>query len=233
MFKQPRQIITDKICEMIEREVVVQDIEVIKATQSVLKQIHKVSEEISSHELPKIYVRKKLPKNLGEGLFLRPDAKPIKKGSVIAPYAGEVSVVQQEASDDSEYAFEPIDEMVLTRSEQKALDPKSSFLSTRRYAIKLDAYKKGNFTRSINHSSDPNVEAELVEIGKNSYGLKPMPLEVIYFAKKTIHPGEQLLVSYEGEEDSYWEACDYEPFHMTPKTFQVDQQLDVIFDPKK
>ncbi|MCH9631092.1 MAG: hypothetical protein S4CHLAM37_11050 [Chlamydiia bacterium] len=230
MFKFTSQIISKEVDEIIAREVDRQNFAIRKASKKVLKEIFEISEEIKKHELPKQFVRKTLPNNLGEGLFLRTDAAPIEKGSVIAPYTGEVTIVPQNEPDDADYAFAPLSDMYLNKEEQKQYDRANRFSPARLYAIKLDALKKGNFTRSINHSEDPNVYADTIEIGKNSYNLPERSLEVIYFAKRKINPGEQLLVSYEGEEDSYWEACDYEPFHMSPKTFRVNQDLELVSD---
>lgn len=228
MFRLARQIIDDEMSQIIEREIELQEIDVTTASKKMLSEMKKVCEEIESNELPSYFCRLPLPKNLGEGLFLRADAKPIPKGAVIAPYAGVVSIVQQNAPDEADYAFEPLDEMFLTKAEQKKYDGKSPFRPARQYSLKLDAFKTGNFTRSINHSEEPNVESELIQVKNNKMGLEPMCLEVVYFAKKTILPGEQLLVSYEGEPGSYWDNCDYEQFHMTPRTFMVDKDLNLI-----
>jgi len=68
-----------------------------------------------------------------------------------------------------------------------------------------------------------------LRIPKNRFGLEPMALEVIYFAKKKIWPGEQLLVSYEdGEEQTYWGVMGIKPYPLTPKTFQLSESLRLI-----
>jgi hypothetical protein len=90
--------------------------------------------------------------------------------------------------------------------------------------LKVDGFKKGNFTRFINHSEKPNVVAYTLAVPANPYGLVPVPIEVIYFAKKTIYPGEQLLVSYEEGEKCYWGAQAAKPFPMTPKTFRLSEK---------
>lgn len=174
--------------------------------------------EIERSTLPKNLVRKKLRGKLGFGIFLHPKAKPILKGQLIAPYSGEVSIVAQNQDDDACYAFDPVVDFHLTKEEQKKFDPKNRYHPRRLYALKLDAAKTGNFTRFINHSSKPNVVAYLVSTRANPY-------EIIYFAKKTIQPGEQLLVSYEDEEKSYWGILGIKPFPMTPQTFKLNTSL--------
>lgn len=228
MFKLSRQISTPDIDRIIVRELNRQNFVIRKASKKILQEIYEVSQEIEKEELPHRFVRKKLPGQLGEGVFLKPDATPIEKGTVIAAYAGEVSIVPQNEPDDCDYAFAPLNDIYLNKEEQKFYDSSKKFSPRRLYSIKLDAYAKGNFTRSINHSEDPNIYAETIEIGKNSFGMPLGSLEVVYFAKKKINPGEQLLVSYEGEKDSYWEACDYEQIPMFPNTFQIDNNYNLI-----
>jgi hypothetical protein len=87
--------------------------------------------------------------------------------------------------------------------------------------LDLDAHKVGNFTRFINHSAKPNVEAHFLRIPKNSLGIAPSLFEIVYIASKTIRPGEQLLVCYEGDDNSYWGALRIKPFAMTPRTFLI------------
>src|SRR5690606_41421034 len=84
---------------------------------------------------------------------------------------------------------------------------------------KLDARHKGNFTRFINHSENPNLAAYTISVPKNPFGIAPSPIEVVYFAKKKIRPGEQLLVSYEDGAKNYWNRSMGNPFPMTPQTF--------------
>jgi hypothetical protein len=228
-FKLPRQILQQEISKVISRELRKQQISVIRASKSILKELVEVFHHIETKTLPDHLICKKLPYNLGSGIFLHPEANPILKGSVIAPYAGEVSIVpQNDPEDDGDYVFAPLSDILLTKEEQIYFDKKCKYHPRRLYSLKLDAFKQGNFTRFINHSEKPNIVAELVSISsKNPYGLTPSPMEVVYIAKKTIHPGEQLLISYEGEDKSYWGACNIKPFPMTPKTFQLDTSLEI------
>jgi hypothetical protein len=41
-------------------------------------------------------------------------------------------------------------------------------------------------------------------------------------------PGEQLLISYEDGEKSYWGVAKIKPFPMTPKTFILDSGLKLV-----
>ncbi len=227
-FRLPRQTNPFEISKIISREVRKQKLNVIRASKAHLNQILEISEAIQKKGLPTHLVCKKLPQGLGMGIFLHPLAKPILKGQIIAPYAGETSLVPQNEPDDSIYAFAPLFDILLTKEEQTLVNPKRRYHPKRVYSMNVDALKKGNFTRFINHSDKPNVVAELFEIPRNPYGLTPSPLEVIYLAKKTILPGEQLLVCYEDEENSYWGALKIKPIPITPKTFKLHPSLKVV-----
>lgn len=226
-FKLPSSILNQEIRKIISKEVRKQRIYVLRAGKNNLKEIAEVSRAITKHGLPKNLVCKRLPNRLGYGIFLHPKAKPILKGQIIAPYAGEISVVPQNLPEDSLYAFEPLSEILLTKEEQSYLDNHRRYHPRRLYSMHVDATRKGNFTRFINHSEKPNIIAEFFRIPSNSYGLAPSPLEIVYLAKKTIHPGEQLLISYEGDGNSYWSALGIKPLPITPKTFQLDSSLKV------
>lgn len=219
-FNLKRQVLEEDIIKIVRRKWSHKDLDPCCLTRKNLKELADVFGHIEKWTLPKYLVRKKLKGKLGYGIFLHPAAKPILKGQVIAPYAGEVSVVPQNQMDGADYAFDPVTDLLLTKEEQKRFDPKNRYHPKRLYALKLDAAKKGNFTRFINHSAAPNVVAYLVSTRSNPY-------EIVYFAKKTIQPGEQLLVCYEDEEKSYWGALGIKPFPMTPRTFRLDPSLKV------
>lgn len=226
-FKLPRPIFPEEMSRILSREICRQRIVVMRLSTKRLKELESVCKEIEKEGLPKYLVCKKLPKKLGSGIFLHPDAKPILKGQVIASYAGEVSLVPQTDQEDGSYAFEPLDKIHLTNEEQFLFHKKCTYSSRRNYSLMIDALKKGNFTRFINHSGQPNIVAHLCKVPTNSYGLDPASIEVIYFAKKTILPKEQLLVSYEEGGKTYWGASKIKPFSMTAKTFQLTASLKV------
>ena len=224
-FKLPRQLITPEVYKILSREVVRQKLSVLKATKKQLKEIAAVSQAIVKEGIAPNLVCKKLPDGLGYGIFLHPKAKPILKGQIIAPYSGEIFFAPENLPDDSAYAFEPLSKILLTKEEQSRFDPERRYHPRRFYSMYVDALKKGNFTRFINHSEKPNLVADLFNIPCNRYGLDPSSIEVIYLAKKTIKPGQQLLVSYEGDDKSYWGALKIKPIPITPDTFQLDSSL--------
>jgi hypothetical protein len=213
-FNLKRQKVSPEIVQIVARNWKQKDLDAYRLSKKNQKELADVLEEIEKWTIPRYLVLKKLKKKLGKGIFLHPKAQPILRGQLIAPYAGEVSIVVQNQVDDACYAFDPVTDLHLTKEEQKRFDPKNRYHPRRLYSLKLDAEKRGNFTRFINHSSQPNVIAYLVSTQKHPY-------EIIYFAKKKIRPGEQLLVSYEDEEKSYWGALGIKPFPMTPRTFRI------------
>ena len=228
-FKLPRQLLDPEIVSIISREIRRQKISVTRASEKRLRELIQISHWIEDKGLPDFLVCLKLSHRLGFGIFLRADAKPIVKDQMIAPYSGEVSLVVEHEPDDTAYAFSPMDPFHLTKKEQAILDRGHRYHPRRLYSIKVDALYRGNFTRFINHSEEPNVLAcAFCTTKKNSFGLPSMPIEIIYVAKKTIHPGEQLLVCYEEEEKSYWGAFNKTPFSMTPTTFRENTSLQIL-----
>ncbi|MBS0651169.1 MAG: SET domain-containing protein [Verrucomicrobia bacterium] len=217
----PFQIIDPAILSVIHREARKQRLSLLRASEQHLKELANIAQSIQHKGLPDYLVCKKLPKGLGHGIFLHPEAEPLSKGQVVAPYTGDTLLVPQHVADDALYAFEPLSNICLTREEQKKFHPKGKYHPRRHYSLHIDAEKSGNFTRFINHSEKPNVAAELVRIPPNSYGITESPLAVIYFISKTVHPGEQLLVSYDGDDHSYWSALDIKPFPLFAKTFYL------------
>ncbi len=227
-YKLPRQTMCQKVRSFGMKKIKEEDLHIPRAKPLHLSQIADILKKIELSGLPESLVVVKLKGKLGFGVFLKPDAKPILRGEPIAPYSGDVYIAPQNSGEGSDYAFSLISDLVLSKEEQKIFDPQNRFHPKRLYSIDLDADKKGNFTRFINHSSKPNVEARLVRIPKNGVGLEPAPFEIVYFAKKKILPGEQLLVCYEGEDKSYWGALNIKPFPMNPRTFRLNADLKIV-----
>lgn len=227
-YKLPRQRVPLSMYPIIAREIRKQKIEVLKVGKKNLNELASICRAIEKNGLPDHLICKKLPKKLGFGIFLHPEAKPIRKGQIIGPYSGIVALLPQNAPGDSSYAFAPIVDIVLSKKEQTLFDKKNRYRPNRFYAIDVDAEKKGNFIRFINHSEKPNVVAHLFKVPANSLGLDPSPIEVIYVAKKTIHPGEQLLVCYEGDGSSYWKNLKIRPIPITPKTFRLTKNQNFV-----
>lgn len=214
--------------QLISREIKRLKIATVRPTLREMKELSHACKAIRLTGLPENLVCKKLPGKLGFGIFLHPKAKPLVKGQIIAAYAGKAEFVAQNVPDDSAYAFAPLSDMLLTKEEQKLYDPKRKYHPRRLYSLNIDAVKIGNFTRYINHSEKPNISAELFRISKNKLGVLVSPIEVVYLVKKKILPGEQLLVSYEGEEKSYWSALGIKPDPVTPKTYRLSSELKII-----
>ena len=220
-FKLKRLEISGELIDLSSKTIKRRRIYIPRMSKKNLIEMKAVCREIQTCGLPNYLVVRKLKGKLGFGVFLHPKAQPILKGQVIAPYAGEVIVAPQNIGENSDYVFSLISRLRLTREEQRLFDPKSKFHPRRLYSLDLDAHKKGNFTRFINHSAKPNVEAYLLRIPPNGEGLAPSLFEMVYIANKKICPGEQLLVCYEGNDRSYWGALQIKPFPMTPQTFVI------------
>lgn len=220
-YKLPHPSFNPKAFPIVEKEIEKQDLPVTKATEKQLKELSQIDKAILEKEIPDHLVCMNLPKNLGKGIFLKPEEKPIQKGTLIGSYSGKGLFLPQNLESDSDYIFSIIGEILLTKEEQKKLDPKRKFHPKRHYALEVDAKNSGNFTRFINHSEKPNIEARFLKIPKNRFGIAPNPIEVIYVAKKTIKPGEQLLVSYEEDGDSYWGSLNIEPLPIFPSTITL------------
>ena len=227
-FKLTRQKISEKLNALVSKKIEQCDLDVPLAPKKILKEIAVISRKIKKNGLPEYLVLKKLQGKLGYGIFLHPQAKAIAKGTVIGPYSGKVLICPQNEVSSSDYVFSLIPDMHLTKEEQRMWDPKNRYHPRRLYSVDLDAEKMGNFTRFINHSEKPNIEAYFVRMPSRSKGLLPT-FEIIYIAKKKIRPGEQLLVCYEGEDKSYWGALNIKPFPMTPQTFRLNVHLEIVY----
>ena len=228
-YKLPRQTIKQtNIKGIIERELDRQGTPLEAASKKHVKELSEVTQTIKKTGLPDYLVLKKISDQIGHGVFVHPNAKALKKGQLIGPYSGVMSIEVENEPDDSAYAFALVTEMKLNKEEQKRLDSKNKFAPSRHYALNLDANDKGNFTRFINHCENPNVEAITHLIPPNSEGLEEMPIEVLYIAKKTIKPGEQLLVCYEDEDETYWDAYGVDPVSMDPKTYRLGPDLNFV-----
>ncbi len=227
-FNLQRQEISEELLLFCVQKIKQNKIKIPAASEEVIKGLPAILQAIKKDGLPTHLLIKKLKGNLGSGVFLHHKAEPILKGEPIAPYAGEVYICPQHMENDSNYVFGLIPDLQLNKVEQCRWDPDRCYHPRRLYSVDLDAEKKGNFTRFINHSEEPNITAQFVRIPKNSEGLEASPFELIYVAKRKISPGEQLLVCYEGNERSYWGALKIKPVHMTPKTFCLNKHGDVV-----
>lgn len=227
-FKLFRPQFNESLKSACKREIIKQGLIIRSSTDKILKKLFELESIIKKQGLPDNLVLKQLPDPMGWGIFLHPKAKPIKKGELIGSYGGEVYVLPQNVSDDSAYAFVPLEDMHLTKQEQSVLDKERRFHPSRKYIVCIDAKDKGNFLRFINHSEKPNIQARLMKVKKNNYGLDETPIEVLYFAKTTIKPGSQLLVSYEEGEESYWSVLNIKPEPIVADSFTLDDNLNLL-----
>ena len=228
-YKLPRQLTTPQLNNLISTQLKKQNITLPTASKKTLQTLADILPRILQNGLPHSLILRKLPHSLGHGIFLHPQAKPIPRGTLIAPYAGTLSLEAQNDPEDSDYAFAPLADIRLAHPDHTLFDPKRRFHPRRLYILNLDAQHNGNFTRFINHSDTPNVTIRYERIPQNPYGLAPAPLEVLYFAKKTIHPGHQLLVSYEDPEDqTYWGVMGIKPYPLKPTTFKLSPSLRIV-----
>lgn len=232
-YKLPRPVFSETLIKMLNREAEKQELYLTKASNKVMQELKVMCDIIKKSGLPDMLVLKKLPQPMGYGIFLHPKARPLKKGKVLGSYGGNTCVLPQNLPDESAYAFAPMEDLTLLKTEQAILDPKRNHHPSRKYVFNIDAENEGNYTRFINHSEKPNVLARLLVIPKNKHGLTPSPMEVIYSIKKTVNPGEQLLVSYEDGEESYWSVLKIKPEPIFPHTFTLDESLNLIDHRKK
>ncbi len=232
-FRLPRPISDPSLKKIILRELRRGKTEIGRASKKIMIALRAAGKAIEEKGIPDGLVRKRLPKNLGYGIFLHPLAPPIPKGEVITSYAGILSLESDEQPSPSAYAFALLSDVFLTRREKKMFGFSETDDFESLYSLILDAEKEGNFSRFINHSSRPNIVSYLFSVPRNNIGLPSSPLEVIYFAKKKILPGEQLLISYEGEKDSYWKELSIKPLPINPQTFMLVPSGKVIASKKK
>ncbi len=226
-YRLPKSVSLQPIDGILTKEFKKQKVAVPPLPKKRWKETALIFRAIQEKGIPDFLVCKKLSDDLGYGIFLHPKAKPLQKGHIIAPYAGEIILSAQNDEDDSAYAFDIVSDFHLSKEDQLRLHPNKRYHPSRLYCVKLDACKKGNFTRFINHSERPNVIAEMFSIPKNNLGMEPSVVEIFYMVKRTIRPGEQLLVDYEDGDDSYWGPQKIDPFPMFPATFLLDSSLQV------
>lgn len=117
----------------------------------------------------------------------------IKAYDTVGEYTGDLCVENDSMNDESlDYA---IDVGNFYQSDQGSL------------MLYVNAKKGGNFTRFINHSYIPNVDAHSV------YNKKDGLWHVLYRANQDIQPHSQLLTNYGSD---YWDTRNVEPVDLTP-----------------
>jgi hypothetical protein len=122
--------------------------------------------------LTKLQIRQTLPgpHATGLGVFVLPD-QTIAEGDWLGEYLGQLLPANAPEAETSDYAFDM---------------PGRAVERVRRVIV--DAATHGNWTRFVNSSCEPNVQALAEQVGKVRV--------IVYRALRDIQAGEQLLVTY-------------------------------------
>ncbi len=126
-----------------------------------------------------------IDEQIGHGAFADED---IEKGEMIGEYTGIIIERTQSKDADVSYGW------CLVAPEYQRDSAQLFF---------VDARKSGNFTRFINHSFYPNIDAVIVYFNEEWH--------MVYVAAKPIKKGEQLLVNYGM---GYWRSRSCNPVEM-------------------
>ncbi|MFY7842811.1 MAG: hypothetical protein ACOVOR_02215 [Rhabdochlamydiaceae bacterium] len=73
--------------------------------------------------------------------------------------------------------------------------------------------------------STTSPKSGLTNLQKNVYGLEPSLIEIVFVARKRIHPGCQLLIDY-GQ--NYWARLGVDPFPLLENTYRLDSNLNFV-----
>ncbi|MBM3206997.1 MAG: SET domain-containing protein [Chlamydiae bacterium] len=191
-----------------------------KASKDLLKRIDKYQSDLKTYGIPPFLELKEVNEYMQTGVFLKPDAKGIKKGSFIGIYTGEYEIVLETETKGNHYAYDVAPGISIQKGLLKFVRSKGKNLSTKeKYSIQTNAVNKGNFTRYINHSSvDTNIEAMTRKLPDGT-------IEVCLFTTKKILPGEQLLSSYGGQ---YWSVLPIIPEPIYAKSYTLSSDGKII-----
>jgi len=126
-----------------------------------------------------------ISKTKGFGVFA---LQEIKKDEFICEYVGEII--------DKATAFERIERNKIRRKNNYVLQLREIYKNLVVNTF-IDAEEKGNVSRFINHSCDPNLYFDIIRI--NHF----IP-QVAFYAKRDINIGEEIHFSYIDNEDNSW-----------------------------
>jgi len=201
----------------------IRSIDCPKASKELIKKIEKYQEQLKTHGIPPHLELKEVNEYMQTGVFLRPNAKSLKKGSFIGIYTGEYEIVLESETEGNHYAYDVAPGISIKKSLLKFVRSKDKTLSIKdKYSIQTNALEKGNFTRYINHSSvDTNIEAMTRKLPSGT-------IEVCLFTAKKIHPGEQLLSSYGGQ---YWSVLPIIPEPVYANSYTLSSSGKIIKHP--
>lgn len=99
----------------------------------------------------------------------------IAEGSYVLTYTGEIITAAEKKRRSSLYVFAPNEDQ--TKEEG---------------CLFIDALNKGNLSRFVNHSCDPNIRVVKVF---TDFADERLP-KIVFFANRTIQPGEELSINY-------------------------------------
>lgn len=157
----------------------------------------------------------KINQEVGNGVFLAPDANPIPENQFIGLYGGEYIVAHSEEDVDSDYLFTVFTDIELQNSELDLIEGARNF-ETNQFCLEVDGKKKGNFCRYFNHTSAEHANLKFCYVC-----MKDGSIQIAFYTKKTVYPGEQLMLDYKNE---FWRAKKIQPKIETPKTYTLTRR---------
>lgn len=179
-------------------------------------ELERFNAEFNKTGIPSYLSIAKIDEELGHGVFLKPNAKPIPQGSIVGVYTGKMRLTSS-----NEHLGPYVFHIVKCSRKSKAY---TQWLQEDRNnkdpLLSVDAEELGNFTRFINHGKENNANLEYcfrryINVENNSE-----KIAIIFKAKKEILPGEQLLYDYG---HLYWSHG--EPVSITPSTYFLGRTI--------
>ncbi len=188
------------------------------------KVLKRLIQEVSSNEIPPDYLLKYHPM-IGWGVFVAP-GKTVRAHKIVGIYTGNLLLVNPRKPkcapklelDDSYNFLIETDLIYLTDEEYADLSNEGSARVDQGYKLSkglefiIDASTSGNFTRFVNHSSNPNIEA-CARIAKFDDGWQVI---IVFIAKKTIFENEPLSIDYG---PGYWKSKGITPAEILSTEF--------------
>jgi hypothetical protein len=164
---------------------------------------------------------------IGSGVFLSTRSLPIPADTLVGFYYGDMHILceddleKEDSYLSSQYVFsvmrfklDEFDHAQLIHSQQIP-DRGHPFHPENTYILYVDAEKKGNLTRYINHSTHANCAFQVVYLRTPDGKIVPTPL---VRTTKMIESGEQLLLNY-GK--NFFKAKEGGEIQMTPQTYTL------------
>ena len=166
---------------------------------------------------------------VGYGVFLRPDASPIRRGEVLGLYSGEYSLVDFNDVKVEESCY------VFSLSEFLEIEPDiyegyhgtlDGYDPDGDYCVICDAREVGCWTRFINHGGEQsNCVTFIASMYHPVAGRSVKDVVIVVKAERMIHPGQQLLFDYGTE---YWEPIGDVPATMAADTYKLTANGEIL-----